>query len=114
MSLRLAIDRLCPPRRNAPVEWPLPRILCRKDYAAAYTSVVQAVGSGQLTPAEAQQVCDLIDRLASVLREGDPIGWEYPIPPERLNRYRQARKDTKLAMELSEEMDESSSEKKAS
>lgn len=61
VALRLCLERVAPPRKDAPVSFALPMINCAKDAAAAAGAVLQAVSVGDLTPAEAAQVMGLID-----------------------------------------------------
>lgn len=61
VALRLCLERVAPPRRDAPVSFALPEMTCAKDSAAAAGAVLQAVSSGALTPTEAAQVMGLVD-----------------------------------------------------
>lgn len=61
VALRLCLERVAPPRKDAPVSFELPAMNCAKDAAAAAGAVLHAVSTGDLTPVEAAQVMGLID-----------------------------------------------------
>ena len=79
VALRLCLDRLAPPRRDAPVSIPLPAVRSVADAVAASAAVLDAVAAGEVTPDEAGRVmalltahkglietCDLEARLAAL------------------------------------------------
>jgi hypothetical protein len=59
--LRAILDRLCPAKRDAPILVTLPKIESAADLPAVTAAVLDAVGKGQLTPAEAQSVAGLVE-----------------------------------------------------
>ena len=61
VALRLCLDRVAPPRRDAPVAFAMPTMTSARDAAEAAGAVLQAVSMGSLTPAEAAQVMGLVD-----------------------------------------------------
>ena len=61
VALRLCLDRLAPPRKDSPVQFPLPRMTTAHDAAQAAGAVLEAVAGGDLTPAEGSQVMALVD-----------------------------------------------------
>jgi hypothetical protein len=61
VALRLCLERLAPPRKDAPVHFPLPRMTSANDAAEAAGAVLQAVSTGDLTPTEGAQVMGLVD-----------------------------------------------------
>ena len=61
MALRLCLDRLAPPRKDSPVQFPLPRMKSARDAAEAAGAVLEAVSVGDLTPTEGAQVMALVD-----------------------------------------------------
>ncbi len=83
--LRAILDRLCPPRKDAPVKVKLPAIETAADLPAVTAALLDGVSKGQLTPSEAQalaglveahrkalEVCDLEKRLCALeAREED-------------------------------------------
>lgn len=61
VALRLCLERLAPPRKDSPVQFPLPRMATAHDAAQAAAAVLQAVSEGELTPSEGVQVMGLVD-----------------------------------------------------
>ena len=61
VALRLCLDRLAPPRKDSPVQFPLPPMVTAHDAAQAAGAVLEAVSVGDLTPAEGAQVMALVD-----------------------------------------------------
>lgn len=59
-ALRLCLERIAPPRRDAPVIFPLPPMQSARDAAAA-GAILGAVAEGDLTPAEAAQIMALVE-----------------------------------------------------
>jgi hypothetical protein len=60
VALRLVMERLCPARPGAPVEFSLPTVRSVDDMAPAYDALLQAIANGQVTPAEANQVTSVL------------------------------------------------------
>lgn len=60
-ALRLCLERIAPPRRDAPVTFTLPAMTTARDAAEAAAAVLQAVAEGSLTPGEGAAVMTLID-----------------------------------------------------
>ncbi len=67
VALRLCLDRIAPPRKDSPVQFPLPRMSCAHDAAEAAGAVLEAVSVGDLTPAEGAQVMALVDSFRRTL-----------------------------------------------
>jgi hypothetical protein len=66
-ALRLCLERVAPPRKDAPVEFALPQMKTARDAAEAAGAVLQAVSEGDLTPAEGAQVMGLVDSFRRTL-----------------------------------------------
>ena len=60
-ALRLCLERIVPPRRDAPVVFALPAMQSAGDAATAAGAVLGAVASGDLTPTEGAHVMALIE-----------------------------------------------------
>ena len=60
-ALRLCLERIAPPRRDAPVTFALPKMKGAADAAKAAAAVLDAVASGDLTPIEGAHVMALIE-----------------------------------------------------
>ena len=61
VALRLCLERLAPPRKDVPVQFPMPRMSTARDAAEAAGAVLEAVSEGDLTPTEGAQVMALVD-----------------------------------------------------
>jgi hypothetical protein len=70
-ALKLCLDRIAPPKRDAPIEIDLPPITCAADVIQASTVVLAAVGAGEVTPGEAGQLMALISAHRAVLESAD-------------------------------------------
>ena len=60
-ALRLCLERIAPPRRDAPVTFALPKMEGAADAAKTAAAVLDAVASGDLTPTEGAHVMALIE-----------------------------------------------------
>ena len=60
-ALRLCLERIAAPRRDAPVAFALPAVQSAGDAATAAGAVLGAVASGGLTPTEGAHVMGLIE-----------------------------------------------------
>jgi hypothetical protein len=60
-ALRLCLERIAPPRRDAPVAFPLPAMTCARDAAHAAAAVLGAVSEGDLTPTEGAHIMALVE-----------------------------------------------------
>lgn len=67
VALRLCMDRIAPPPKDAPVSFTLPLMSNALDAAEAAGSVLNAVSKGELTPIEATRVMGLIDSYRKTL-----------------------------------------------
>jgi hypothetical protein len=60
-ALRMCLERIAPPRRDAPVQFDLPRMETARDAAKAAGAVLEAVALGELTPTEGAHVMALVE-----------------------------------------------------
>lgn len=60
-ALRLCLERIVPPRRDAPVQFNLPQMETARDAAKAAGAVLDAVALGDLTPTEGAHIMGLVD-----------------------------------------------------
>jgi hypothetical protein len=67
VALRLCLERLAPPRRDAPVQFRLPPMKTAHDAAQAAGAVLAAVADGDLTPTEGAVIMDLVDAFRRTL-----------------------------------------------
>ena len=66
-ALRLCLERIAPPRRDAPVTFDLPRMKTARDAAKAAGAVLQAVAQGDLTPTEGAHLMGLVETFRRTL-----------------------------------------------
>lgn len=59
--LRVCLDRLVPPRKDAPIRISLPQVETSADITKASSVILDAVSSGELTPAEGQALCGILE-----------------------------------------------------
>jgi hypothetical protein len=71
MALRLCLDRLAPPRRDAPVSFAIPPITTAADTVSASSALLDAVAGGDVTPDEAGRVMALLTAHKSLVEAGD-------------------------------------------
>lgn len=67
VALRLCLERLAPPRKDAPVVFPLPSMVTAHDAAKAAAAVLKAVSEGDLTTTEGALVMALVDSFRKTL-----------------------------------------------
>lgn len=60
-ALRLCLERIAPPRKDAPVSFTLPPMATARDVATAAAAVLDSVALGDLTPSEAANIMGLIE-----------------------------------------------------
>lgn len=70
-ALRLCLERLLPPRKDAPITFTLPAMRSAADAAKAAGAVVDAVAAGELTPAEGAAVMGLVDTFRKALETNE-------------------------------------------
>jgi hypothetical protein len=71
VALRLCLERIAPPRKDAPVSFALPPMTTARDAATAAAAVLDAVALGDLTPTEAAQIMGLIETWRRTLETCD-------------------------------------------
>ena len=71
VALRLCLDRLAPPRRDAPISITLPPIATAADTVAASSALLDAVAGGDVTPDEAGRVMALLTAHKQIIETAD-------------------------------------------
>lgn len=66
-ALRLCLERIAPPRKDAPVAFDLPKMENASEAASAAAAIVGAVAEGNLTPLEGASVMGLVENYRRVL-----------------------------------------------
>jgi hypothetical protein len=78
VAMRLVFSRMLPTRRDRPVPLELPRIESEADARRASGDVMEALGGGEITPQEAEQLLRVIAGAAMVMQSsemGERIRW---------------------------------------
>ena len=70
-ALRLCLERIAPPRRDAPVTFTLPPMKSARDAAGAAAAVLGAVADGDLTPMEGAHVMALVETYRRTLETSE-------------------------------------------
>ncbi|MFT5946920.1 MAG: hypothetical protein ACI807_001167, partial [Paracoccaceae bacterium] len=60
-ALRLCLERIAAPRKDAPVTFALPAMTCARDATHAAGAVLGAVAEGDLTPTEGAHIMALVE-----------------------------------------------------
>jgi hypothetical protein len=60
-ALRLCLERIAPPRKDAPVQFDIPPMQSAADAATAAGAVLGAVAGGDLTPTEGAHIMALVE-----------------------------------------------------
>ncbi len=66
-ALRLCLERLAPPRKDAPVRFDLPPMESAASASAAMGAILASVASGELTPSEATGIAGLVEAYRKAL-----------------------------------------------
>lgn len=61
VALRLCMDRICPPRKDAPISFKMPPVNNVSDAAAVMRSVMEEVAMGSISPGEAKAVSEVLE-----------------------------------------------------
>jgi Family of unknown function (DUF5681) len=70
-ALRLCLERLIPPRREAPVAFEHPTIETAADAVKAMAAIVQAVANGDLTPSEGYSISGLVQNFSKAIETAE-------------------------------------------
>jgi hypothetical protein len=70
-ALRLCLERIAPPRKDAPVTFNLPPMQSAADAAKAAASVLEAVATGDLTPTEGAHIMALVETYRRTLETSE-------------------------------------------
>lgn len=71
VALRLCLDRLAPPRRDAPITFAMPAVATAGETVQASSALLAAVAAGEVTPDEAGRVMALLTAHKSIVEIGD-------------------------------------------
>lgn len=70
-ALRLCLERIAPPRKDAPATFALPPMKSAADAAHAAGAVLDAVAGGELTPSEGAHVMALVETFRRALETSE-------------------------------------------
>lgn len=70
-ALRLCLDRIAPPRKDAPISFALPAIRTAADTVTASAALLDSVAAGDVTPDEAGRVMALLSAHKALVEAGD-------------------------------------------
>lgn len=70
-ALRLCLERIAPPRRDAPVTFDLPHMETARDAVKAAGAVLEAVAEGELTPTEGAHIMGLVENYRRTLETSE-------------------------------------------
>ena len=70
-ALRLCLERIAPPRKDAPVTFDLPPMQSAADAAQAAGAVLNAVAGGDLTPTEGAHIMALVETYRRTLETSE-------------------------------------------
>ena|SRR5690554_2990817 len=70
-ALRLCLERIAPPRKDAPVAFTLPPMQSAADAAKAAGAVLEAVAEGDLTPLEGAHIMGLVEAYRRTLETSE-------------------------------------------
>ena len=70
-ALRLCLERIAPPRKDAPVTFALPPMQSAADAAKAAGAVLEAVAEGDLTPLEGAHIMGLVETYRRTLETSE-------------------------------------------
>ena len=66
--MRLCLERVIPVRRDRPVSFKLPELRTSQDAGKAALAILQATGTGELTPCEASELSKTVANYAETVR----------------------------------------------
>lgn len=69
--LKMAIDKLLPACRDAPLQISLPKIVTVADLPQFTSAIIDAVTLGQLQPSEAEKLCKIVQAHKDAIQIGD-------------------------------------------
>ena len=73
MAIKLVMERVCPPRKDSPIQFDLRNITTLEDLIPATNQLLQAVSIGDLTPQEAHMIAALIEQQRKTIVSTHPL-----------------------------------------
>ena len=60
-AMRLCLERICPRRKDSPVQFAMPAMASANEAADALSGILDAVAQGEITPDEASRVASIVE-----------------------------------------------------
>jgi hypothetical protein len=70
-AMRLCLERICPPRKERPIQIELPKTETSGDAVKVMAIILEAVGAGEVAPGEGQQLASLVELQRRILETGE-------------------------------------------
>lgn len=68
-AIKLVLDRVLPPKRNRAIDVNRPKLQTIDDAVNAISIIIDAVGSGEITPSEGEAISRVVDVFIKTLQE---------------------------------------------
>ena len=66
-AIKLVLERVLPPRKDAPILFTIPQAATPEEISTAMDALIQAVAGGELTPLEGQAIASLLEGQRRIL-----------------------------------------------
>jgi hypothetical protein len=70
-ALKLALERICPPRKDMPINTKLPRVKTVEDATKLTSALLKKVANGELTPSQGELLSRMAEKHIKVLQLND-------------------------------------------
>lgn len=70
-AIKLVLDRVLPPKRDRVVDIKLPKLETPKDAVKAISTIVDALGRGNITPTEGEAISRVVDAFVKSIQTYD-------------------------------------------
>ncbi len=70
-ALRLCMERIVPPRKDAPITFDMPPLKTAEDAVTASAAIAQALAAGELTPSEASTLSNMVQAFTESIKTAD-------------------------------------------
>ena len=70
-AIKLVFDRVLPPKRDRTIDVRLPKLQTADDAVNAMSLIIDAVGSGNITPSEGEAISRVVDAFVRAIQAHD-------------------------------------------
>ncbi|MCP5507441.1 MAG: hypothetical protein H7A37_03960 [Chlamydiales bacterium] len=70
-AIKLVLDRILPPKRDRAIDIKLPKLQTADDAVNAMSLIIDAVGSGNITPSEGESISRVVDAFVRTIQAHD-------------------------------------------